>query len=53
MFLNTISAILQTIGIGSVGILIGLFVKNNGVQNYVFQILSKINKSLILGLRSK
>lgn len=46
MFLNTISAILQTIGIGSVGILIGLFVKNNGIQNYVFEILSKINLSI-------
>lgn len=46
IFLNTISAILQTTGIGSVGILIGLFVKNNGIQNYVFEILSKINLSI-------
>ena len=46
IFLNTTSAILQTVGIGSVGILIGLFVKNNEIQNYIFEILSKIDLSI-------
>ena len=46
IFFNTISAILQTTGIGSVGILIGLFLKKNEIQNYVFEILSKINLSI-------
>ncbi len=46
IFLNTTSAILQTVGIGSVGILIGLFVKNNEIQNYIFEILFKIDLSI-------